>query len=98
MTTIRTTCPTCGHVEVTVDDVGLEMAVGAEEGQYRFACPFCGTTQRRPASRRVVSVLLATGVSYEIVATASPISEQEITEFATALNDEDWFKEVASFD
>jgi predicted RNA-binding Zn-ribbon protein involved in translation (DUF1610 family) len=98
MTTIRTTCPTCGDVELTVDDVGLEMAVGAEEGQYRFSCPFCGTTQRRPASRRVVSVLLATGVTYEIVATASPISEQEITEFASALNDEDWFKEVASFD
>ena len=98
MTTIRTTCPTCGDVELTVDDVGLEMAVGAEEGQYRFDCPFCGATQRRPASRRVVSVLLATGVAYEIVATASPITEKEIDEFADALNDGDWFREVASFD
>jgi len=98
MTTIRTTCPSCGDVELTVDDVGLEMAVGAEEGRYRFECPFCGTTQRRPASRRVVSVLLATGVSYEIVTTASPITEDEITEFADALDGEDWFREVASFD
>ena len=98
MTTIRTTCPSCGDVELTVDDVGLEMAVGAEEGRYRFECPFCGTMQRRPASRRVVSVLLATGVTYEIIATASPITEQEIKEFASALNGEDWFREVASFD
>jgi predicted RNA-binding Zn-ribbon protein involved in translation (DUF1610 family) len=98
MTTIRTTCPSCGDVELTIDDVGLEMAVGAEEGSYRFECPFCGTTQRRPASRRVVSVLLATGVTYEIVATPSPITEDEIDEFAAALNGEDWFREVASFD
>ena len=98
MTTIRTTCPSCGDVELTIDDVGLEMAVGADEGSYRFECPFCGTTQRRPASRRVVSVLLATGVTYEIVATASQITEDEIDEFAAALNGEDWFREVASFD
>lgn len=98
MTTIRTTCPSCGDVELTIDDVGLEMAVGADEGSYRFECPFCGTTQRRPASRRVVSVLLATGVTYEIVATASAITEDEINEFAAALNGEDWFREVASFD
>jgi hypothetical protein len=54
--------------------------------------------QRRPASRRVVSVLLATGVAYEIVATASPITEDEISIFVSALDDEDWFREVASFD
>ena len=98
MTTIRTTCPSCGDVELTVDDVGLEMAVGAAEGRYRFDCPFCGATQRRPASRRVVSVLLATGVAYEIVATASPITEEEISEFTASLDGEDWFKDVASFD
>jgi predicted RNA-binding Zn-ribbon protein involved in translation (DUF1610 family) len=98
MTTIRTTCPSCGDVELTIDDVGLEMAVGADEGSYRFECPFCGTTQRRPASRRVVSVLLATGVTYEIVATANPITEDEIVEFSAALDGEDWFREVASFD
>jgi predicted RNA-binding Zn-ribbon protein involved in translation (DUF1610 family) len=98
MTTIRTTCPSCGDVELTVEDVGLEMAIGAEEGRYRFQCPFCGMLQRRPASRRVVSVLLATGVTYEIVATASPITEDEIDDFVTALDGEDWFREVASFD
>ena len=78
MTTIRTTCTTCGDVELTIDDVGLEMAAGSDEGRYRFDCPFCGMTQRRPASPRVVSVLLATGVGYDIVATASPITEAEI--------------------
>ena len=98
MTTIRTTCTSCGDVELTIDDVGLEMASGSDEGRYRFDCPFCGTTQRRPASRRVVSVLLATGVGYDIVATASPITEEEIEAFSQALDGQEWFWELASSD
>ncbi len=98
MTTIRTTCTTCGDVELTTADVGLELAAGAAEGRYRFDCPFCGTTQRRPASHRVVSVLLATGVGYDIVATASPITEEEIETFSRNLGGQGWFKELAASD
>jgi predicted RNA-binding Zn-ribbon protein involved in translation (DUF1610 family) len=98
MTTIRTTCTTCGDVELTIADVGLELAAGANEGRYRFDCPFCGTTQRRPASHRVVSVLLATGVGYDIVVTASAITEAEIEAFARDLDGQDWFQELAASD
>jgi predicted RNA-binding Zn-ribbon protein involved in translation (DUF1610 family) len=98
MTTIRTTCSTCGDVELTIDDVGLELSPGADEGRYRFDCPFCGATQRRPASRRVVSVLLATGVGFDVVATASPISEDEIAAFSRALDGRGWFKELVASD
>lgn len=98
MTTIRTTCTTCGDVELTTADVDLELSSGAHDGRYRFDCPFCGTTQRRPASQRVVSVLLATGVSYEIVATASAITEEEIATFASDLDGHDWFQELAASD
>jgi hypothetical protein len=98
MTTIRTTCSICGDVELTIDDVGLELSPGADEGRYRFDCPFCGATQRRPASRRVVSVLLATGVEYDVVPTASPITEEEITAFSQALDGHGWFKELVSSD
>ena len=88
MTTIRTTCTTCGDVELTTSDVGLEISAGADEGRYRFDCPFCGTTQRRPASQRVVSVLLATGVAYDVLPT-DPITEDEIEAFALAMRDEE---------
>ena len=98
MTTIRTTCTTCGDVELTTSDVGLEISAGADEGRYRFDCPFCGTTQRRPASQRVVSVLLATGVAYDIVATASAITEEEIATFSNDLDGQDWFQELAASD
>ena len=98
MTTIRTTCTTCGDVELTTADVGLELSSGAQEGRYRFDCPFCGTTQRRPASQRVVSVLLATGVGYDIVATASAITEEEIAAFSRDLDGHGWFQELAASD
>jgi hypothetical protein len=98
MTTIRTTCTTCGDVELTTADVGLELSSGAQEGRYRFDCPFCGTTQRRPASQRVVSVLLATGVGYDIVATASAITEEEIAGFSRNLDGHGWFQELAASD
>ena len=98
MTTIRTTCTTCGDVELTTADVGLELSSGAQEGRYRFDCPFCGTTQRRPASQRVVSVLLATGVGYDIVATTGAITEEEIAAFTADLDGHDWFEELAASD
>ena len=82
MGTIRITCPNCGDLELPADDVSLEMAVGAKEGRYRFGCWYCGTTHRRPASRKIVRKLLAAGVRQEIVATASPITNQDMKRFA----------------
>ena len=84
-------------MELTVGDVGLELGPESTEGRYRFHCPHCGLMQRRPASRRVVSVLLATGVSYEIVPDPGPITEAEIAEFAVALEG-DWHEELAATD
>jgi hypothetical protein len=84
MTTIKTTCSWCGDVQLTPADLALELSPSQEEGSYRFVCPTCATVQRRPANARVVSVLLATGVSYEVV-NPDPITEREILEFAAAL-------------
>ena len=84
MTTIKTTCAACGDVELGPTDLALELDVAGDSGTYRFMCPSCFTVQRRPANSRVVNVLLATGVEYEIVDT-SPITEEEILDFAAAL-------------
>ena len=91
MTTIRTTCDSCGDVELTTADISLELEGSGNEGTYRFVCPECLAIQRRPASHRVVSILLATGVAYEIAIETTPITETEISEFVTMLESDDWF-------
>jgi len=96
MTTIRTTCNRCGDVELTTSDIALELTSESSTGTYRFECPFCGVVQRRPANHRVVSILLATGVHYEIVPIGHPITENEINGFVRALDEEDWFSELAT--
>ena len=98
MTTIRTTCATCGVVELTPADVVLELAAGAGEGRYRFDCTMCGSTQRHPVGRRAVSVLLATGVGYDVVPTAGPITDEEIEAFSRSLDGSGWFREIAASD
>ncbi|HEX9856690.1 MAG TPA: hypothetical protein VGC47_15370 [Acidimicrobiia bacterium] len=96
MTTIRTTCNRCGDVELTTSDLGLELEAEGSKGKYRFECPFCGLVQRRPANQRVVSILLATGVEYEIIAEVGPITEDEIEAFAQALDEDGWYSEIAA--
>lgn len=87
MTTIKTTCSQCGDIHLTPGDLALELNPEEEAGTYRFTCPTCAIEQRRPANARVVSVLLATGVGYEVVNT-NPITEAEIESFAAALASE----------
>ncbi len=96
MTTIRTTCKRCGDVELTTADIGLELAASDSTGNYRFACPSCGVVQRKPANHRVVSILLATGVDFEIVATPGVITDDEIAAFARALDEGEWHSELTS--
>ncbi len=90
MTTIRTTCGRCGDVELTPNDLSLELSPNSGTGSYLFDCPFCGEVERRPASQRVVSILLATGVVYEVVDANSPITEDEIATFSEMIEQDDW--------
>ncbi|HEX2155173.1 MAG TPA: hypothetical protein VHL52_14505 [Acidimicrobiia bacterium] len=87
MTTIKTTCSRCGDVHLTPRDLALELSASSDEGSYTFTCPVCHSTQRRPANARVVSVLMATGVSYHVV-DDGPITEEEIERFAAFLDAE----------
>ncbi len=92
MTTIKTTCERCGDVELEPGDLALELDPTQESGVYLFTCPSCIVVQRRPANPRVVNVLLATGVTYEVVTPSSndhPITEAEIATFARRLDEEE---------
>lgn len=90
MTTIRTSCTLCGEVELLPAELRLELTALSGAGSYTFDCPACGDRQIRPASHRVVSILLATGVAYQVVDDGNPITEAEIDHFAASLDREDW--------
>lgn len=90
MTTIRTSCPLCGDVELAPADLSLRLAPCRGTGTYHFRCPHCEEMRERPASHRVVSILLATGVAYEVIDSTAPITEGEIREFLTRLDRGNW--------
>lgn len=96
MTTIRTSCQRCGDVELTPDDLRLELVPATGEGSYIFNCPFCGSMQRRPASHRVVSILLATGVPYDVAEDTAPITEDEIAAFRSLIDQDDWISRLTA--
>jgi hypothetical protein len=92
MTTIKTTCQHCGDIELHPADLALELDPMGDQGSYLFVCPGCGDLQRRPANNRVVNVLLATGVSYDVVVPEpGPITEEEVAQFVEALDREEEF-------
>ena len=63
MTTIRATCPTCGEVGLTPEEIELRVDEGdAASSFYAFACPSCFGTVRKPADERVVRLLISGGV------------------------------------
>ena len=95
MTTIKTTCGRCGDVELGPEDLALELDPNERAGTYVFTCPTCLDVQRRPANARVVSVLLATGVTYAVVR-HDPITEDEIARFAWALEQDVDFVRLAA--
>jgi hypothetical protein len=97
VTTIRTTCSRCGDIELTHSNLRLELSPEWTSGTYRFECPYCDEIERRPASQRVVTILLAAGVEYEVVDADQPITESEIDSFVAHLDREDWISELTSY-
>lgn len=66
MTTIKASCPTCGEVELTSQDVRLMVCSHAVLSYYTFDCPSCAESVRKPADDHVVSLLMSGGVRAEV--------------------------------
>jgi predicted RNA-binding Zn-ribbon protein involved in translation (DUF1610 family) len=62
MTTIRTTCPRCGEVDMGPESILLQVARGGREGTYRFTCPTCRDAVEKRADRKIVALLVSAGV------------------------------------
>src|SRR5690625_3717142 len=73
MTRIRARCPVCGDVELAPESMMVEVShdahdLVAADSTYRFVCPYCTDTVRKPADERIVQLLISGGVPLEISA------------------------------
>ena len=66
MTTIKASCPTCGEVELTPEDVRLMVCSHQPLSYYAFCCPTCECEVRKPADDHVVSLLISGGVPAQV--------------------------------
>jgi predicted RNA-binding Zn-ribbon protein involved in translation (DUF1610 family) len=74
MTTIRTTCPRCGEVDMGPESILLQVSRGGREGTYRFTCPTCMDAVEKRADRKIVALLVSAGVD---VAGRATLTETE---------------------
>jgi hypothetical protein len=65
MTTIKASCPVCGDVELTPDQMRLTVCTYADWSYYAFDCPGCADEVRRHADEEVVRLLVSGGVKAE---------------------------------
>lgn len=103
MTTIKATCPTCGEVDLTAEDVLLRIAAGAGSNTYGFSCPDCGDFVEKPADDRIVRLLLSGGVIPTLVHIPAealerrdgpPLNYDDLLDFHQLLGREDWIEDL----
>ena len=66
VTTIRANCPSCGDVQLTADDLTVRVCADDERGSYCFRCPDCQGAVAKEASRRIVDLLVSSGVRMQV--------------------------------
>ena len=64
MTIIRATCPSCGDVRLSADQVTVRTCVGREGGEYRWNCK-CGIVVKW-ADEHIISILRGSGIKEEV--------------------------------
>lgn len=98
------TCPNCGDVEMTVNDVQVQLCVTTAQSTYSFPCPVCALIVNKQANDTVVESLTSAGA--QLVAWSLPaeldepksgprISHDDLLEFHMALENDDWQSELA---
>lgn len=67
-TVVKATCPDCGDIKTTIENITLRVLEGkeSEDGQYRFLCPSCNTLVLKPATANTISILSGAGAKTEV--------------------------------
>ena len=85
------------------DDLTVRVFGIDESGTYAFACPHCGDVITRPASPRIVSLLLSAGVRHENVSppaevferhSGPPIDADDLIDFPLLLERDGWLERL----
>ena len=79
MVIIKTTCPSCGEIDLTAEKVELRIALGGTGSSYAFDCPRCTDRVRKPADARVAQLLISGGVAPEVIGDDQGAPEQQPT-------------------
>ncbi len=105
MATIRASCPDCGDVEITSNDVTARVCAEDNRGSYVFRCPACTMAVTKPAEPRIIDLLAASGVQLVVWKLPAELSEprlgrlfthDDLLAFHETLSGDDWFAELAS--
>lgn len=103
MTTIRANCPHCGDVQLHADDLTVRIQSGVEHGSYTFVCPNCERAVAKDASKRIIDLLMSTGVDVIVVKAPAELFESHIgpvinaddlLDFHILLQGETWFDQL----
>lgn len=95
MTNIRATCPECGEVNLTPDDIQLLISGNEEGSTYAFDCPQCVGKIIKPADARIIQLLISGGVRATVVEESdephpgNPFTYEDLLDFHLALEKED---------
>lgn len=101
MTTIRATCPTCGEVGLSPEEIDLRVdPSGADPSFYAFHCPTCSSVVRKPADDRIVRLLASGGVEIRQLIHPSArrpgpaLTPDDLIDFHALLRTDHWFDEL----
>ncbi|HEC08842.1 MAG TPA: hypothetical protein ENI86_04625 [Acidimicrobiales bacterium] len=103
MAKIRASCPSCGDVELTTEDVVVRVCADDNSGTYTFMCPVCHTSVIKPAEQHIVDLLAASGVKVVVwtlpaelneVMTGDPFTHDDLMDFHNLLHDDESMHEA----
>lgn len=75
MARVRASCPDCGDVELSADQVQVRVCAEDGAGSYAFRCPSCRLAAAKPADARVVQLLVSWGAPITMWRLPAELSE-----------------------
>jgi len=100
MATIRASCPDCGDVELTTNDMTVRVCAEDQRGSYAFRCPSCEMAVTKSAEPRIVDLLVSSGVELQVwtppleLREPKPVGEafthDDLLHFHELLQEEGW--------
>jgi hypothetical protein len=104
VTTIRANCPSCGDVQLKATDLTVRVCSDDERGSYTFRCPDCRMPVAKDASRRIVDLLVGSGVRMQVWRLPAELTEahdgpvfepDDLLDFHLFLQGDGWFDDLS---